>query len=243
MLRSERDHAVGDRELRRRRHLLAVVLADPEAHAADRRGRARQLVQEASVVTVVGRIRRQRLEAVDDHEARAPLAHQRLDPLQDGREAAAGEVLAEVLVDDAGADRRHVEEGHRLAEAHDLVERLGHRREVQRRPLRGAVREGVALRQDRLAAARDADDEVDRVHGEPAREHAVETRDPAREALDHAGERTRACVSALVPSRSRTVDSSTTGSTGFWRNASAPRAAEMSPAASGEIATTSAPDA
>ena len=52
----------------------------------------------------------------------------------------------------------------------------------------------------------------------------------------------RACVSALVPSRSRTVDRSTTGSTGFWRNASAPRAAEMSPAASGEIATTSALD-
>src|SRR4029450_5713585 len=103
-----------------------ALLAAPETHAADRRGRARQLVQEASVVTVVSRIRRKRLEAVDDQEGGGPLAHQRLDPLQESREAAAVEVLPEVLVENAVPDGRHVEEGHRLTETHDLVERLGH---------------------------------------------------------------------------------------------------------------------
>ena len=78
-----------------------------------------------------------------------------------------------------------VEEAERLAVAEDLLERLGDRREVERRTLGRGVVEEVLLGQDRLARSGTTHDEVDPVQQKAAAEHGVETRRAARQPVAH----------------------------------------------------------
>ena len=231
--RGEADDRVGDRELGCHGDLLFAVLADPERRGREGGEAAGEVVEEAAKLGRL-RIRRERLEAVDDHDPRTALLDQRSHLLEDAGEAALVERRAEVLVEDGVADRFRIEEAERLAVAEDLVEWLGHRGEVEGGPLGRRVREQVLLGEDRLAGSRQPDQHVDRVRGEAAAEHAVEARMAAREPLTHRD--VAPCRKALFPSRSLTVETNCSGSSGFWRKASAPAASAWSRASSVEIA-------
>src|ERR1700682_3701306 len=90
--------------------------------------------------------------------------------------------------------------------------------------LGGRVVERELLAEDRLAAAGHADDQVDRVLEQAAVEYVVESLIAARKPLDQrrAFDRRPSRASALVPSRSRTVETSIRGSSGLRRKAAAP---------------------
>ena len=95
------------------------------------------------------------------------------------------EDCAQVFVDDTCPDSGLVEEAERLAVAEDLLEWLGHRREVERRTLgRGVVKE-ILLRKDRLARTGTPHDEVDPIQKEAATKKAVEPGGAAREPVAH----------------------------------------------------------
>ena len=180
------------------------------------------------------RIRRKRLEAVDDDHPRTALLDQRAHLLEDTGEAALVENGAEVLVEDGAADRFRIEEAERLTVPKDLVERFRHRGEVEGGPLGRGVREQVLLGEDRLAGPGQPDQHVDRVRREAAAEHGVEARMAAQETPAHRD--VAPCRKALFPSRSLTVETNCRGSSGFWRKASAPAASAWSRASSVEIA-------
>ena len=111
-----------------------------------------------------------------------------------------------------------------LPEAQQLVERFGHRREIQARSFEGGVGEQALFGQDRLAGSRRTDDECDRVRYEATAEDVVESGVASREALHQATGVFDGLVNALEPNRSRTVDTNCKGTTGLVRNALAPAA-------------------
>ena len=192
---------------------------------------AGEVVEEAAELGGL-RIGRERLEAVDHHDPRTALLDQRSHLLEDAGEAALVESRAEILVEDGAADRSWVEEAEALPVADDFFERLRHRREVEGGPLEGRVREQVLLSEDRLAGSRKPDQHVDCVHREAAPEHAVEAGMAAQETLAHRD--VARCRKALFPSRSLTVETNCSGSSGFRRKASAPAASAWSRASSVE---------
>ena len=82
--------------------------------------------------------------------------------------------------------------------------------------------EQILLGEDRLARARASDDQGDAVERQATAEHGVEAIGAAGESVGHRIVRTVARRYALVPSRSRTVETNCSGSSGFCRNASTP---------------------
>src|ERR1700716_497902 len=106
--------------------------------------------------------------------------------------------------------------------------------------LGGCVVERELLAEDRLAAASDADDEVDRVLEQAAVQDLIESRIAARKPLDQRRDfdRRPSRASALVPSRSRTVETSISGSSGLRRNAAAPDLMASSALSIADTATT-----
>ena len=165
LLSRQRDDPVGHGEFRRRARLVRAVFADPETGGREGREQRGEVVQEAPERASIRRERGQRLEAVDRDDSRPPLLDQRGDALGDGGEpVVAAHRGAEILVEDRPADRRAIKEAERLGVAEDLLERLRHRREVERRPLLSRAGEDQLLAQDRLSRARQPHDQVDAVH-------------------------------------------------------------------------------
>src|SRR6266550_1633563 len=192
------------------------------------------------------------LEAVDHDNARMKLLEQPIDGVEDATEAgsglvvevASGENVAEVFVDDAPvADGGRIEELEGLTVTNDLVEGFRHGGQVERGLLLRRVVECVLLAKDGLAAAGNSDEEVDGIAQQPPTEDLVKPLVAARKSFDQRvtsawrAERTR----ALVPSRSRTVETSRRGSSGFARKAAAPACNASSGRSSEETASTSAP--
>ena len=132
-------------------------------------------MQEAPERLRVSRERGQRLEAVDRDDPRPPLLDQRGDPLGDHAEPVlAGHCAAKVLVEDRPADRIAIEEAQRLGVAEDLLERLGHGGQVDRRTLLGRAGEHELLAEQRLSRARKPHDQVDAVQRQTAAEDQIE---------------------------------------------------------------------
>src|SRR5829696_650067 len=158
-----------------------------------------------------------------------------VDPLQHPRQSLGAEQLTHILIEHRPPDRRGIEEGHRLAVAQDLLQRLRDGCEVDGGPLGAGVVEDVLLGQDRLAAAGWSHHQVDRMGREAAAQDRVQllvaagqapaSRRPGR----HLGPPALPRRNALAPSRSLTAETSCSGSSGFCRNASAPasRAASL----------------
>ena len=149
--------------------------------------------------------------------------------------------MPEIFIDHSAlAHRGGIEEVERLAVPQDLVERLGHRRQVERRPVDCGVVEDELLAQDGFPAAGNADHQRDRVLEKPSVKDLVETRVPAGKPVVHrgAGLRFEVRASALVPNRSRTVDTRIRGSSGLRRNADAPTASASSLASIAATAST-----
>src|SRR5438034_6565390 len=219
------DDPVGDREFRLRLRLLARVGRVPDRRRGGGRQAPDQTVEKLPEGSDVARHRVERAEAVDDHDRGANLAEVAVNRVQDLLQAALAELLPEVLVDHAALDDRGpVEEGQRLAVAKDLVQRLGKGGQVERRSLNGGVVERDLLTQDRLAAAGNADDQVDGVLQQTAVQYLVESLVPGRQPLGHRWTR-GSCdrsTSALVPRRSRTVETRARGSRGLRMKAAAP---------------------
>src|SRR5205085_12650623 len=138
------------------------------------------------------------------------------------------------------AHRGSIEEVERLAVPQNLVERLGHRGQVERRLVDRGVMEDELLAKDGLAAAGNADHQRDRVLEDPPVKDLVETHVTAREPVCHRGVvvRLAARASALVPRRSRTVDARISGSSGLRRNADAPTASASCVASMAATAST-----
>ncbi len=221
---AQRQDGVGDGELGRIRGEGGVVLPDPER--TDRQGRqpAGQFVQEAAQGFRIRRVVLQRLETVDHHQARTSLFDQLNDAGQHTGQAVVVQLLAKVFVHDAGAQRGCVEIVERLAEAQHLLEWLGDRGQVEGRAVGRGVMEEILLGENRLAGSRPPDDQGDAVTRQATAEHGVETIGAACESVGHridsgAARRRRY---ALVPSRSRTVETNCSGSSGFCKNASTP---------------------
>src|ERR1700687_5607673 len=140
-------------------------------------------------------------------------------------ETLAAQHLAKILIDDtAGPHGFAIEDLEGFAKTKDLVQWLRQRPEVEGGMLRRRVVEGELLAEDRLATARHADDQVDRVLENPAVQDLVESVVAARQPLDQrrALERLPWRTSALVPSRSRTVETRVSGSRGLCMKAAAP---------------------
>jgi hypothetical protein len=123
----------------------------------------------------------QRLEAVDDNQAGPPLPQDRGDSLAHAGEPFVGGGPAEVLVEHRPADRGGVEELQGLAEAEDLLQRLGQGGEVDDRPVRAGVVEGVLLGEDGLARARKSHDHGDPVARQAAAQGLIQSLVPAAE--------------------------------------------------------------
>ena len=104
-----------------------------------------------------------------------PLAQYHAEPLEYSLQASFFEIFAETFIEDALSDAGDIEELEGLAKADQLVKRLRNRREVHGRPLDRRVGERVLLGEDRLAAARRPDDEVDRVSGQSAAKDRVKS--------------------------------------------------------------------
>src|SRR5205823_7902391 len=71
--------AVSDRSFRLAGNRVEVIFPQPEGRAGDRAGVGGQLEQEAAEVAAGRRVCRERLEAVDDQDARMPLAQLRTE--------------------------------------------------------------------------------------------------------------------------------------------------------------------
>src|SRR5439155_19336657 len=192
-----------------------------------RREVAGEVVEESAKVGP-RRVRRERLEAVDDDDPGTALLEEGADPLGHPVQAMLVEDCAEIVVEDRAADRFRIEEAERLAVAEDLVERLRHRGEVDGGPLGRRVGKDVLLREDRLAGTRQPDHHVDRVRPEAAAEHRIEVRLAAREPIVHPD--VAPCTTARAPTRPLTVGTNRRASSGFWSKASATPATAASPA-------------
>src|SRR6267378_1403988 len=166
-----------------------------------------------------------------------------VDRRQDVVEAVVAQDLTQVLVHDASfADRFVIEDVQGFAKPKNLVQRLRESREIQGRLFRRRILESELLAEDRLAASRDADDQVDRILEQAAVEDLVKARIAARQPLDQGrtveGRPGRA--RALVPRRSRTVETRFSDSRGLRRNAAAPSLMASSPLSIAETASTCA---
>src|SRR5437016_4252484 len=104
------------------------------------------------------------------------------------------------------------------------------------------VVERELLAQDRLAAPGDADDEIDGVPEQAAVEDRVEVLIAARQPIgqDVAKRLWRGRTRALVPRRSRMVETRISGSTGFRMKAAAPRCSASSALSIADTATSCA---
>ena len=131
----------------------------------------------------VGRVLDRKLKAIQ--EGRAELAQERRQLSQRARKPFLVEALSQVVVDDTRAHDGAVEEAERLAVAQDLLQRLRHRREVQRGSRNCCIVENVLLGQDRFARTGRADYEVRPIQREPSTEHRIEAGRTAREPLRH----------------------------------------------------------
>ena len=204
-LDGERQDRVGDRELGGSRDLVVAVLADPERRHRERGQPTGELVEEPSEVLVPPRVRMQRFEAVDDEHPGASLLDELADPLEHARKAFVVHGPAQILVEHRGADRPLVEEAQRLAVSQDLLERLGDRGEVDRRPFRRGVVEGVLLREDRLPGSGESDDEVDPVAGQASAQHVVQSfasrRIPDHSSRERLGSEERALPEQVLDGR------------------------------------------
>ncbi len=242
-LDGERDDAVGDRELGRDRDLVRSVLADPQGRRRVGRQVPREILEEPPERRRVRGERMQRLEAVDHEQPGPSLSEHRNHATERlGQRVRMAEAGAQVLVEHAGADRVRVEEGQGLSVPQDLLERLGDRREVDGGSVLARVLEHVLLRQDRLARSGQTHDDVDGVREQPSAQDGVEPFAPAGDPVRHrAG--TTSCRNELVPRRSRTAETSWSGSIGFWRNADAPASSAASRVAMLDSARTGMPRA
>src|SRR5437660_5416590 len=240
----QRYHAVGHRKLGRVLRLVPRVGRVPDRR--DRAGlqAARESVQEQPAVALALGEGVRRLETVDHDYPGLELLEEPIDGPEHLVQAIVTEQNAKVLVHDAAvADGSRVEEFERLPIPKYLVERFGHSRHVERGALGRGVMKDVLLAQDRLAGARYADQEIDGIAQETAVQDAVETGLPAGKPFDHVRVSVR-CTSlerALVPSRSRIVDTSTSGSSGLCRNAAAPARSASWAASIDATATTTTP--
>jgi len=88
----------------------------------------------------------------------------------------------QILIEHRRADRGRVKEAEGLAEAEDLLQRLGQGGEVHRGAVRAGVAEGVLLGDDRLAGAWQPHDDADAVGGQAAAQNLVEWLVPAAQA-------------------------------------------------------------
>src|SRR5215207_8317056 len=87
--RFQKDDRVRDTELRRLHRVMVDVLPDPERRDGERSEAPGQVVEESPEIRIVGCKITQRLEAVDDHDARTMRFHQRVDAFQDTAQAVA----------------------------------------------------------------------------------------------------------------------------------------------------------
>ena len=92
----EVDDRVGDGELRSRGDLVLGVLADPERRGRVRREVAGEVVEESAKVGP-RRVRRERLEAVDDDDPGTALLEEGADPLGHPVQAMLVEDCAEIV--------------------------------------------------------------------------------------------------------------------------------------------------
>src|SRR6516225_704463 len=182
----------------------------------------------------------QRLEAVDHDEPGLTLPERTGDLLANARQPAGAQRRPKILIEHGAADRRPVEEVQGLAEPDNFFQRLGDRREIERRAIRPGVPEDVLLRDDRLAGPGQAHDEADRVLGQPSAQHRVQGLVTAEQPARHRAASGLGRRNALAPRRSRTVETSCNGSSGFNRNASAPASIARSRASSTDTAMTRA---
>ena len=157
-------------------------------------------------------------ERVDHHDPGLALADRVLDRLQHRAESAAVHDAAEIVIEHLRANAARVEERQHLPVADKLVQGFGHSREVERRMLAGRVVEHELLHEHRLARARWTDDEVDRVARQPSAEDRVKS---GVAAADPPGHASLPRTSALVPSRSRTAETSSSDLTGLGRTTAA----------------------
>jgi hypothetical protein len=185
VLGAQRQDRVGDRELRRIAGIGVVIFADPERRDSHGREPAGEVVQETTEGTGIGRVDPQRLEAVDHHQPRPPLPQQFGDPGQDTRQPLVVEHLAEVVVEDAGAEGGGVEVIQGLAVTEDLLQGLGDRGEIERRTARSGVAEQILLGQDGLSRAWPAGEQGDSVERQTAAEHLVQAIRAAGQSIDH----------------------------------------------------------
>src|SRR5581483_9310626 len=195
-----------------------------------------KLVQELPEFRVPAGEGVQGLEAVDDDQPGPTVSHDGGDPLAHaGQPVPAGD-LAQILVENRLADRGGLEELQGLPEADDLLQRLGQGGEVDGGAVRGGVVERVMLGEDRLAGARQPHDHRDAVVRQAAAEDLVQGPVAAAEpAVVH--QRSCPASMALDRSRSRTVDTSWSGSSGLRRNASAPASIGASMTSTADTAT------
>ena len=197
-------------------------------------------MQEAPEVSLALRVRVEGLEAVD-HDDAGPTFFEKAVHLQEHtREALGVHRRAEVLVENRRPHGLLIEEGESLPVPQDLLERLGHRSQVDSRPLFGCIGEEVLLSEDSLASAGRPDDEVDGVADKAAAEDKVDVRCTARQPWQRpcSGHLGLPRKNELLRSRSWTVEMSWSGSSGFCRKASAPLANASSRDSSVETAKT-----
>ena len=133
-----------------------------------------QLVQELAESRVTVGQHAQGLEAVDDYQPGAPVLEHGGDMIAHPGEPVAAGHLAQVLIEHRLADRGGIEEVQGLAEADDLLQRLGQGEEIHRGPVRAGVVKGVLLGDDRLAGARQAHDDADPVAWKAAAQDVIE---------------------------------------------------------------------
>src|SRR5581483_11116344 len=227
---------VGHRELGGYGCLAGLVFADPQRGDGEGGQPAGKLVQELPEFRVPAGEGVQGLEAVDDDQPGPTVSHDGGDPLAHaGQPVPAGD-LAQILVENRLADRGGLEELQGLPEADDLLQRLGQGGEVDGGAVRGGVVERVMLGEDRLAGARQPHDHRDAVVRQAAAEDLVQGPVAAAEpAVVH--QRSCPASMALDRSRSRTVDTSWSGSSGLRRNASAPASIAASMTSTADTAT------
>ena len=236
-LRRERDDPVGDGELGRRARLVLAVFADPEGGRGEGREQRGQLVQEAAEVPRVVGERGQRLEAVDRDDPRPPLLDQRGDALGHGGEPALaghrrGRGPRRRPTGRSPRDRRSSASG-----------RSGGSSRTAPRPSRGRSRGAPAVAPakmncwQRIVLPEPGSPMIRLMpfSGRPPPRIRSSPSSPlVRRSSTSVPARGRA-TSALAPSRSLTVETSSSGSSGFCRKASAPAASASSRASRAEI--------
>ena len=205
--------------------LVAVVLADPERGRPGTRRAGRRVVEEASESSASSR--RTDCSAlklsIDDHPGLS-LLEERVDPIErlPARPSSFSD-LAEILVEhrgaDRGRDRRSPASGRSAGSSR-----------AARRPSRGRApgRSGVALWNTYCWARIVLPDpgspmiRLMPLRGQTAAEHGVESLAPLDTRSRHRRRAPRFAGTRSCPSRSLTVETSCSGSSGFCRNASAP---------------------